>query len=91
MTTDITKEGLAKKISEALQTTVLEIEDISGGCGSAFRCLIVTKQFEGKKLIERQRMVTNAIAKEMETIHAFTFKRTWTPEQYEKKKDTLDS
>ena len=36
-------------------------------------------------LLERQRTVIVIIAEEMAKIHAFTMK-TWTPQQYEKKK-----
>ena len=34
------------------------VEDQSDGCGGKFAALIVSKQFEGKKLLERHRLVS---------------------------------
>ena len=62
-----------------------EITDTSDGCGAKFEAIIVSSAFNGVQLLERQRMVNEVIAEEMKIIHAFSMK-TWTPEQYEKKK-----
>jgi len=58
----------------------------SGGCGSAFSVFVVSPEFEGKKLLERQRLVMNKLQEEMKTIHALTFKKCITPQQYEEYK-----
>ena len=36
------------------------VEDQSDGCGGKFAALIVSKQFEGKKLLERHRWVSKS-------------------------------
>lgn len=70
-----------------LKPVHLEITDTSDGCGSKFEAIVVSEAFAGMALLERQRAVNEAIKAEMESIHAFSMK-TWTPEQYEKKKAT---
>ena len=75
----------AKLLQSALQPIVVEITDTSDGCGSKFEAIVVSASFDGMGLLDRQRAVNDVIAAEMETIHAFSMK-TWTPAQYEKKK-----
>ncbi|KAG8458112.1 hypothetical protein KFE25_012772 [Diacronema lutheri] len=65
----------------ALAPTVLEVEDVSDGCGAKFEVVVVSANFEGKKLLERHRDVHEALGAEMGEIHALVLK-TWTPEQH---------
>mmetsp|Transcript_1140 Transcript_1140/g.2598 ORF Transcript_1140/g.2598 Transcript_1140/m.2598 type:complete len:88 (-) Transcript_1140:437-700(-) len=74
--------------SSALRPDYLLVEDSSDGCGSKFDLIVVSAQFVGKALLERHRAVHEALGSEMDEIHAVTMK-TWTPEQYEAKKDSL--
>ena len=67
----------------------LDVQDLSDGCGSKLNLVVVSDQFEGVSLIDRQRKVNDALSSLMPSIHALTMK-TWTPEQYEKKKHTLE-
>mmetsp|Transcript_21179 Transcript_21179/g.51839 ORF Transcript_21179/g.51839 Transcript_21179/m.51839 type:complete len:100 (-) Transcript_21179:124-423(-) len=85
----ITKESLSKILAERIKgLTQCIVVDISGGCGSAFDIYLVTKEFEGVSLLERHRMVQGVLKEELEEIHALTMK-TWTPEQWEKKKSKI--
>ncbi len=53
----------------------------AGGAGH-YRSLIVSPQFEGKSLVERQRLVYGALGEMMKSeIHALAM-RTLTPEQW---------
>lgn len=61
------------------------MEDESGGCGAKFSVVIVSTVFEGVSPLERHRKVNDCIKEELKEIHAITLK-TWTPEQWEKKK-----
>lgn len=67
-----------KKISLPFQQVI----DESDGCGGKFAAVIVSKQFEGKGLLQRHRLVNNALAEELKTIHAFS-QKTLTPAQWE--------
>ena len=71
------EQGSRASDSEILQ----EIEDTSGGCGQSFEAVIVSAQFEGKRLLERHRLVHQCLAEELQSIHAFT-QKTYTPEQW---------
>ena len=77
----------------------LEVEDVSDGHtstaaalasgrsqlagGREFRILIISAVFEGMALIDRQRLVTGALAAELESgaIHSLPALRAWTPAQ----------
>ena len=77
----------------------LEVEDVSDGHtstaaalasgrsqlagGREFRILIISAVFEGMPLVDRQRLVTGALAAELESgvIHSLPALRAWTPAQ----------
>lgn len=62
------------------------MDDVSDSCpGSKFIIVVVSKDFEGKPLLDRHRAVNDAIKPLMATIHAVTIK-AWTEAQYEKEK-----
>ncbi|GMR44527.1 hypothetical protein PMAYCL1PPCAC_14722 [Pristionchus mayeri] len=68
---------------EPLHTVV---EDMSDGCGAKFDIFIVSDRFAGKRVLERHRMVNDALKEVMETIHAVTIKAL-TNDQWEKEKE----
>ncbi|KAK3271193.1 hypothetical protein CYMTET_20440 [Cymbomonas tetramitiformis] len=77
------KDDIEKILRERLEATNVTVEDTSGGCGSSFDVvLLVSSAFEGKKPLEKHRLVNNALAEEMKTIHALSIKKLLTPEQY---------
>lgn len=51
-------------------------------CGASFEIEIVSEQFEGKKLLERHRMVNAAVAEQMKEIHALSIKKAVTPSKW---------
>ena len=54
MVTAADVEGILKS---QLAAQDVQVVDTSGGCGASFEVAVVTEQFEGKKLLERHRMV----------------------------------
>ncbi|GAB4848284.1 BolA-like protein 2 [Ancistrocladus abbreviatus] len=78
----VTKEEVESTLTSRLSPTHLEVIDTSGGCGASFAIEIVSKQFEGKRLLERHRMVNTALEKEIKEIHALSIKKALTPEQW---------
>ena len=79
-------EDIIAKLSPSLKPETITCEDLSDGCGSKFDLLVVSKEFEGKALLARHRMVNSILEAEFKTIHAMTMK-CYTPEQFEKKKN----
>ncbi|XP_020963485.1 uncharacterized protein LOC107607302 [Arachis ipaensis] len=69
-------------LKSKLNPTHLEVVDTSGGCGASFVVEIVSKEFEGKRLLERHQMVNAALEEKMKEIHALSVKKAVTPEQW---------
>lgn len=80
----ITPEEIQQTLAKALPLTLVETQDLTGG-GDHWQVIIVSPAFEGKGLLEQQRMVNDALKAEMDTqrIHALTMK-LYTPAQWEK-------
>ncbi|XP_052205237.1 protein BOLA2 [Diospyros lotus] len=78
----VTKEGVESSLTSKLNPSHLAVKDTSGGCGASFEIEIVSEQFEGKRLLERHRMVNAALAQEMKEIHALSIKKALTPNQW---------
>lgn len=77
-----TAEYLSNKIQRELNAEHVDVEDLSNcGCGMKFDAVIVSPQFEGKPILQRQRLVNQTLSEEMQHIHAFTMK-TLTPTQW---------
>lgn len=77
-----TADYLKSKIEKNLDAEHVIIEDHSNcGCGMKFDALIVSPKFEGKPLLQRQRLVNEILSEEMKYIHAFTMK-TLSPSQW---------
>ncbi|ETW20159.1 hypothetical protein PFAG_01017 [Plasmodium falciparum Santa Lucia] len=73
------------KLSSALKPTFLELVDKSCGCGTSFDAVIVSNNFEDKKLLDRHRLVNTILKEELQNIHAFSMK-CHTPLEYDKLK-----
>jgi stress-induced morphogen len=51
-------------------------------CGASFAVAIVSAAFEGKRLLERHRIVNTALTEEMKDIHALSISKALTPKQW---------
>ncbi|KAI4345128.1 hypothetical protein L6164_012285 [Bauhinia variegata] len=87
----VTKEQVESSLKAKLNPSHLEVIDTSGGCGASFEVQIVSEQFEGKRLLERHRMVNSALEEEMKQIHALSVKKAVTPEQWKQQQDSNKS
>ncbi|KAK3718125.1 hypothetical protein LTR37_005240 [Vermiconidia calcicola] len=63
-----------KKIKETLQPTKLEVQDISGGCGSMYALDIVSDQFKGLTVIKQHRLVNKVLGDDMKAWHGVQMK-----------------
>ena len=52
---EINKDSIEKTLRDELEPIYLNVEDFSSGCGLKFDAVIVSKKFEGKQLLARQR------------------------------------
>ncbi|KAB5520788.1 hypothetical protein DKX38_025107 [Salix brachista] len=87
----VTKEQVESTLKSKLNPSHLEVIDTSGGCGASFAIEIVSEQFEGKRLLERHRLVNAALEEEMKEIHALSIKKAVTPAQWKQQQETQQS
>ncbi|KAF3960980.1 hypothetical protein ACB098_02G208300 [Castanea mollissima] len=83
----VTKEQVESSLKSKMNPSHLEVIDTSGGCGASFAIEIVSEQFEGKRLLERHRLVNGALEEEMKEIHALSIKKALTPEQWKQQQE----
>jgi len=77
---------IEEKLNKTLQPEFLDIINESNmhsgpATESHFKVIAVSKAFEGKMLIARHRMINEALADELNTIHALSL-HTMTPDEY---------
>lgn len=77
----LTADSLKAIIEERLSATLVQVEDMSGGCGQAFAVVIVSPVFQGKNKLMRHRLVNGALKEEIAAIHAFT-QKGFTPDEW---------
>jgi stress-induced morphogen len=77
-----TPDSLESTLRSKLQISHIAIEDQSGGCGQAFSAVIVSDDFEGKSLLQRNRLVNGILKEEIKGIHAWSC-RCLTGKQWE--------
>lgn len=73
----VTTQTIEKQVKESSllsPVTHLEVTDKSGGCGSAYEIFVVTAAFEGKRLLQRHRLVHEALGETVGKLHALTLK-----------------
>jgi acid stress-induced BolA-like protein IbaG/YrbA len=74
----VSPQDVKSYIAQGLECEVLEVD----GDGRHFQALIVSRQFEGKRPIQRHQLVYAALGDRMrEEIHALSMK-TLTPEEH---------
>ncbi|XP_022844614.1 protein BOLA2 [Olea europaea var. sylvestris] len=87
----VTKEQVESTLNSKLSPSHLDVIDTSGGCGASFTVEIVSEKFEGKRLLERHRMVNAALSEEMNQIHALSISKAATPEQWKQQQESQKS
>jgi stress-induced morphogen len=80
----MTAEQLQARIKKLHPDTYVEAKDLTG-TQDHWQVLVVSPAFEGKLMVEQQRMIMELLKAEIATeeVHALTMK-TYTPEQYKK-------
>lgn len=80
------QEQIENKLNAALSPEFLDVINESHmhsgpATESHFKVIIVSKDFDGKLLIGRHRMINSALADELQQIHALAL-HTMTPDEY---------
>ena len=63
--------AMEERLRKVLQPPIThcEVTDVSGGCGSFFKVKVVSPAFQGKSLVERNRLVYAALKDEIGEMH----------------------
>jgi len=84
------KQQIEKKITDKCQPVHLEVinespmHNVPEGAESHFKVVVVSKDFSGKTLVNRHRLIYDILAEELAgSIHALTI-HTYTPQEWEK-------
>ncbi|KAG4304652.1 hypothetical protein PORY_002045 [Pneumocystis oryctolagi] len=83
MTIRITSKMLEQALKERLDAVEAIIQDVSGGCGNAFRCQVVSEKFANMNILARHRLVNAALKEEINNLHSFS-QEDYTPEEWSK-------
>ena len=81
------QKALEEKLTIGLSPLILKIinespnHNVPPDAESHFRVLLVSDQFKGLSSVKRHQMVYKLIAKELETVHAFS-QNTFTSEEW---------
>jgi stress-induced morphogen len=80
---DAYEQQLFTLLNKELDPEVLNVKDVSGGCGSMFAINIVSDKFNGLSLIKQQRLVNEVLKDEITKWHGLQL-RTKALEKYNK-------
>ncbi|EMC99253.1 hypothetical protein BAUCODRAFT_50498, partial [Baudoinia panamericana UAMH 10762] len=61
-------------VKQELKPTKLEVQDISGGCGSMYALDIVSESFKGLPVIKQHRLVNKILGEEIKNWHGVQLK-----------------
>lgn len=56
-------------LKQQLDPKVLDVRDVSGGCGSMFAILIESKSFKGMTMVKQHRLVNEILKDEIKKWH----------------------
>ncbi|KAM0716747.1 hypothetical protein Q7P37_008192 [Cladosporium fusiforme] len=74
---DFLDEGELKvfnMLKEGLKPVRLEVQDVSGGCGSMYALDIVSEQFKGLPIVKQHRLVNSVLGEEIKKWHGVQMK-----------------
>jgi acid stress-induced BolA-like protein IbaG/YrbA len=81
---------ITQRIESKLPGAEVYLRDLTGG-GNHFEAFVISKDFEGKNRLTRQRIVMESLAELLRgadaPLHAITFK-TYTPQEWETSQNT---
>ncbi|KAK3624602.1 hypothetical protein LTR56_020949 [Elasticomyces elasticus] len=71
---DESERKIFATLKAELQPTKLEVQDVSGGCGSMYALDIVSDHFKGLPVIKQHRLVNKVLGEEIKKWHGVQLK-----------------
>ncbi|RDI79414.1 Efflux pump [Venturia inaequalis] len=66
---DEKEKAIFRKLTDGLQPTALEVQDVSGGCGSMYSVSITSERFKGLAVIKQHRLVNEILGEDIKSWH----------------------
>ncbi|KAI5959119.1 hypothetical protein CANMA_004137 [Candida margitis] len=63
-----------KKLQDEFDPVNLQVQDVSGGCGSMFAILVESPKFKGLPMIKQHRLVNDILKDEIKKWHGLQLK-----------------
>jgi stress-induced morphogen len=71
---DDAERSIFEKLGKSLNPVKLEVQDISGGCGSMYGIEIVSEAFRGLSMLKQQRLVNQVLGDDIKGWHGVQLK-----------------
>ncbi|KAK3071282.1 hypothetical protein LTR53_008905 [Teratosphaeriaceae sp. CCFEE 6253] len=71
---DESERRIFETLKSELQPTKLEVQDVSGGCGSMYALDIVSERFRGLPVIKQHRLVNTVLGEDIKRWHGVQLK-----------------
>ena len=68
------ERAIFQKLNTSLEPIALEVQDISGGCGSMYGLDIVSEKFRGLSVVKQHKLVNEVLKEEVSGWHGVTLK-----------------
>ncbi|ESK93784.1 hypothetical protein Moror_1064 [Moniliophthora roreri MCA 2997] len=68
------EQNIYAKLTERFTPSQLQVQDVSGGCGSFYAITIASETFKGLPMVKQHRLVTETLKKEIDGIHGLQIK-----------------
>ncbi|KAG7097231.1 hypothetical protein E1B28_004602 [Marasmius oreades] len=68
------EQSIYAKLTEKFSPSQLQVQDVSGGCGSFYAITIASEAFKGLPMVKQHRLVTDTLKKEISGIHGLQIK-----------------
>ncbi|KAF8897222.1 bola protein [Infundibulicybe gibba] len=62
------------KLADRFAPSQLQVQDVSGGCGSFYAITIASQAFKGLPIVKQHKLVTETLKKDIEGIHGLQIK-----------------
>ncbi|GMK58982.1 hypothetical protein CspeluHIS016_0604240 [Cutaneotrichosporon spelunceum] len=66
--------AIYKMLDEAFPGTRLEVQDVSGGCGSFYAIMISSPAFKGLSMVKQHKLVNECLKETIKDIHGLQLK-----------------
>ncbi|KAK0468014.1 bola protein [Desarmillaria tabescens] len=68
------EQNIYSKLSQKFSPSQLQVQDVSGGCGTFYAITIASQSFKGLPIVKQHKLVTETLKQEIEGIHGLQIK-----------------